>query len=136
MRSYPCNSPRAAARVVALTALADGHISPSELGALDRLEAAARLGLSSAEVQQVVQHLSEDLVATAYAQWGTACQIDPAVLQSLMAEVTDPALRVVTLELCAQVAQADFHVTDAEHGLVRTASRRWSLDDPLLQPPR
>ena len=39
MRTYPTNSPQAAARVVALATLADGHLSRSELGALDRLGA-------------------------------------------------------------------------------------------------
>ena len=34
MRSYPCNSPQAAARIVALLLIADGHVSRSEMDAL------------------------------------------------------------------------------------------------------
>ena len=35
MRSYPTNSPQAAARIVALTLLADGHVDGIEMDALD-----------------------------------------------------------------------------------------------------
>ncbi|MFM2118860.1 MAG: hypothetical protein RL722_328, partial [Pseudomonadota bacterium] len=36
MRHYPRNSPQAAARLVALTLVADGHLAPAELEALAR----------------------------------------------------------------------------------------------------
>lgn len=134
MRSYACNSPQAAARVVALAALADGHISRSELGALERLDVHGQLGLAPGDLYEVVQHLSEDLLASAYPQWGTTCQIDPQILQSLMAEITDPGLRRTTLALCAAVAQADFHISEAEDNLIGAAARRWAMPHPLLQP--
>ena len=37
MRSYPANSPQAAARIVALTVVADGDIKDAEIKYLDRL---------------------------------------------------------------------------------------------------
>ena len=37
MRSYPVNSPQAAARIVALTVVADGDIGDAEIEWLDRL---------------------------------------------------------------------------------------------------
>ncbi len=131
MRTYPRNSPQAVARVVALAALADGHVSRTELSALEALEDFARLGLSRADVHQVVQHLSEDLQATAYTQWGTACLIDPDTLCALMAEVTDPALQRTALDLCVAVAQADAHVADAEQGLIAAAARGWRMSAPV-----
>ncbi len=36
MRTYPTNSPEAAARIVALALLADGHLSLIEIDALER----------------------------------------------------------------------------------------------------
>ena len=36
MRNYPANSPQAAARIVALTMLADGYLSKAELDAMER----------------------------------------------------------------------------------------------------
>lgn len=50
MRTYPRNSPQAAARIVALAMLADGHVCRSEIEALERCDAAARLGLSRASL--------------------------------------------------------------------------------------
>ncbi len=136
MRSYPSNSPRAAARIVALAALADGHFSRSELSVLERLDAAARLGLARDELYEVVQHLSEDLLATAWPQWGTACRIEPEFLHSLLAEITDPALRRETLELAAAVAGADYHLAEAEANVISTAALRWLMDNPVLQAAR
>jgi hypothetical protein len=131
MRSYLPNSPHAVARVVALAALADGHVSRTELGMLEELEAFAGLGLGRPEVQQVLQQLSEDLMATAYAQWGTACHIDADVLQALMAEVTDPDLRRTALDLCVAVARADAHLADAEQSLIAALARSWQIDAPV-----
>ena len=125
MRTYPTNSPQAAARVVALATLADGHFSRSELGALDRLGAASELGLTQAEFQQVVRHLSEDLMATAYGHWGTACQIDAATVEALAAEISDPSLQQRTLKLCLAVTNADFHVADAEESLIEILLQAW-----------
>lgn len=128
MRSYPSNSPQAAARVVALTALADGHISASELGVLERLHAPARLGLPPAQLLEVVQHLTEDLMTTAYSQWGTACQLDDSLLHAMIQEITDPQLRRTTFELCIAVAKADFYMAGPEENFIAVAARRWLLD--------
>ena len=132
MRTYPPNSPQAVARMVALAALADGHLSRTELGAVEDHEAFARLGLSRADVQLVIRHLTEDLMATADPQWGTALTIDTSLLQALMAELTDPTLRRTALDLCVTVARADAHLADAEHSLITTAARGWQLSAPVV----
>ncbi|RYD71847.1 MAG: hypothetical protein EOP84_24195, partial [Verrucomicrobiaceae bacterium] len=90
MRPYPVNSARAAARLIALAVLADGHLSTSELGLLERMNAAKRLGLTREQFNEVVRHLSEDLMTSSYAVWGSACQIDTEARRSVLAEVTDP----------------------------------------------
>jgi hypothetical protein len=54
MRSYPHNSPEAAARIVALAMLADGHLSKSEFDALERLNIYGRLGLGPADWDSVI----------------------------------------------------------------------------------
>ena len=69
MRTYPSNSPEAAARIVALTMLADGHVCRSEMRALDALHAGAQLQLTPEQLQAVLRGLSEDLLACAYPQW-------------------------------------------------------------------
>src|SRR3990167_11018512 len=50
MRSYPVNSPQAAARVVALTVVADGDIGDTEIEWLDRLAVHEQLGLARHEL--------------------------------------------------------------------------------------
>ncbi len=50
MRSYPVNSPQAAARIVALTVVADGDIGDAEIEGLDRLAVHAQFGLVRQEL--------------------------------------------------------------------------------------
>jgi hypothetical protein len=99
MRNYPRNSPQAAARIVALAAIVDGHLSQSELDALERLDAHGRLGLDRLELNDVIRELTEDLLATAHGDWESACRIDAATLSALMAEIDDPQLRETVLHL-------------------------------------
>ena len=65
MRNYPLNSPQAAARLVTLAMLSDGHLSRAELNALERLGIDQQLGLSPAAMHEVVQAFCEDMLATA-----------------------------------------------------------------------
>ena len=52
MRIYPCDSPQAAARIVALTVLADRDIGKTELNLLDHLGACRAWGASAANRPQ------------------------------------------------------------------------------------
>ena len=128
MRSYPRNSPEAAARIVALIMVADGHVSRSEVSALDRLQASTLLDLAPADMARVLRDLSEGLMCTAFAPWGSSCHIGEELLRALLADVDDPALRSATLALCLEVAQADAHLSDAEQGLLTLAAQLWGMD--------
>lgn len=127
MRSYPRNSPHAAARIVALALLADGHLSRTELNALARDDAARELGLSALELDDLLRHVAEDLLASGAGLWqGGAC-LDHAVVASALAEVDAPALRRKVLALCHDVAHADGHLSDGEEALLQQATQRWNL---------
>lgn len=130
MRSYPTNSPQAAARLVAFTALADGHVCATELEVLNRLSGQAQLDLPPSQLRDLVQHLAEDLMTTAYSQWGTASQLDDSLLHAIMQETTVPEIHRVTFEMCVAVARADFHLTESEENVIAAASRQWSLNSP------
>lgn len=132
MRSYPSNSPQAAARILALTLLADGHLCSAELRQLHALGAAERLGLTPQALQDVVQAFCEDLLGTADHGWGAACQVDPRTLDALFAEVDDPRLRLVLLELCLSVVQADDHVADGESTVLSALVERWGLQHRMF----
>ncbi|MDD2714217.1 MAG: tellurite resistance TerB family protein [Simplicispira sp.] len=129
MRAYPTNSPQAAARIVALTMLADGHVCHSEMQALQSLHAAERLQLTPEQLRAVLQGLAQDLLASAYSQWGNACQMESHALDRLLEEVKEPGLRATTLALCQQVAQADGHWAPAEQRLMEHLAQHWTGPD-------
>jgi uncharacterized tellurite resistance protein B-like protein len=128
MRTYHDDSPRAAARILALTLLADGRLSRSELEAIKRLDAPAQLGLDEPGLHAVLQALCEDLLATTYLEKEDTCRVDRRVLARLLGEVRDPALRKRVLELCAAVAESDACLSDAEAAVLGTAVETWGLD--------
>ena len=134
MRSYPTNSPKAAARIVALTLVADGHVDSVELDALERAGAHEQLGLTRGEMHAVLQDFCEDLLQSQSSHWAGTCQIDPGTLNQLMAEVEDVAMRKTVLRLCVAVAEADSHVADAESIVLISAVEQWGLHHQMLRP--
>ena len=125
MRSYPRNSPEAAARIVALVLISDGHVCRSEIEALQQLEVEQALGLPRGAFSQVLHTLCEDLLLGAYGSGSMMCSVDEATLASLLAEVDEPALQAEVLRLAGAAAQADRHLADAELLVVTAARRRW-----------
>lgn len=133
MRSYPVDSPRAAARLVALALIADGHLSRGELDALDARDAARGLGLAPGELQEVVHGLCEDLLATRRGDWTAACAVDAETLESVAGEVRDPVLRLRVLELVLSAIASDGRIADGEAAVVRAAIARWGLAHPAAK---
>ena len=125
MRTYPNNSPQAAARIVALTMLADGHLCKTELDALESADVQKQLGLSPGQLHAIVHTLCEDLLASAQGDWEVACRIDPATLAALLAEIDDPALRAKVLRLCLSVVAADEHLADGETVILTAVAEHW-----------
>jgi len=134
MRSYSTDSPEAAARIVALTLVSDGHVSKQEMDVLDRIGAYDALGIDETGMRAVLRDLCEDLLQARQADWADACQIEPRTLQLLMAEVSDPFLRMGVLRLCVAVAEADGHIADGESIVLVNAVAQWGLHCQMLQP--
>ena len=133
MRNYPLNSPQAAARIVALTLLADGHLCKAELDVLAQQRAAEALGLSQAEMEEVVRTFCEDLMAGARTDWSDASSIDPRTLAELMAEIDDPELRLKLVKLCVSIVEADDHIADGEALVLTAAVEQWHMQRMMLQ---
>ena len=127
MRSYPRNSPEAAARIVALVLIADGHVCRSEFDALRRPEASRTLGLAPDALHRIVQDLCEDLVMGAHAAGSMLASIDQATLAALMAEVDEPVLQRKVLELAIVAADADQTLAEGEALVLEAAGRHWNL---------
>lgn len=131
MRSYPHNSPQAAARIVALTMLADGHLAKAELDVLDRLGVPDQIGLDRDALHQVLHVFCEDLLSAAHLTWADSCRIDPRTLAALMAEIDDPELQSKLLRICASVVEADAHVADGEAIVLGAAVEHWGSPPAL-----
>lgn len=134
MRRYPRNSPAAAARIVAMTLVADGRLCRNEVAAIERLGVTTRLGLSTSELSGVVRAFCEDLLDIAHLTSADSCRVDPATMASLLAEVDDPALRAQVLALCLELAEADAHVDDGESTVLVALVEHWGLQRSMFEP--
>ncbi len=134
MRSYPRNSPEAAARLVALVLIADGHVCRTEFELLDRIGACRELGLVEPGFGRWVHELCEDLLMGACAGGSMQSAIDEPLLQSLLAEVTDPQLQHKLLRIAEAAAGADSHLAEGESRVLEQARQAWGLADTDLPP--
>jgi len=129
VRSYPRNSPEAAARIVALVLISDGHVCSSEFDILKQLGAERELGLEPHLLPHIVHTLCEELLASGYATGSLISNVDDSTLASLMAEISDPALQRTVLHLALAAARADGHLADGETVVVEAARHHWRLFD-------
>jgi hypothetical protein len=129
MRSYPHNSPEAAARIVALVLISDGHVCSSEFEILKQLGAERALGLEPHLLPHIVHTLREELRLGGCTTGSLMDNVDDSTLASLMAEISDPALQRTALRLALAAARADGHWADGETVVVAAARRHWQLLD-------
>ena len=129
MRSYPRNSPEAAARIVALVLISDGHVCSTEFDILKQLGAERELGLEPNLLPHIVHTLCEELLASGYETGSLISNVDDSTLASLMAEISDPVLQRKVLRLSLAAARADGHLADGEALVVEAARHHWQLVD-------
>ncbi|MDR5761634.1 TerB family tellurite resistance protein [Caballeronia sp. LZ035] len=127
MRHYPSDSPRAAARIVVMSLIADGHISGKEIEALERRGFYRRLGLHSGELHEVVREVCEDLTQSSYLTWDEACRVDARVVEQLAKDVRDERIRREVLMLCETAVVADGHITCTEAIVLDAVKRAWLI---------
>lgn len=125
MRNYAINSSHAAGRLLALTMVVDGNVAPSELAALDRARILGQVELDQASFRALLQDLCEDLVAGAA---NGVVQLDPPLLDALLAEIADPALRRKLLLAMWKIADADGWLADSEAVLLARAGVVWGAE--------
>ena len=133
MRSYPTNSPQAAARIVALTVVADGDIGEAEIEWLDRLSVHEQLGLARHELHTLLDTFCEDLLSSGQLNWADACPVDECTLADLMGEIQDPSLRLKLLRWCVEVAESDAHVAQGESIVLVAAVEHWGLHREMFR---
>lgn len=127
MRKYVKNSPEAAARIVALTLVADGDVDKVEFELLDELAVHEQLGLARDALHAVIDTFCEDLLSSKQLAWADNCPVDEYTLSELMREIDEPALRRKVLDVCIRLAEADGHVATAESVVLVAAVEHWGL---------
>ncbi len=133
MLSYPRNSPQSAARIIALTLVADGDIGDAELEWLDQLAVHTKLGLQRHELHAVLDKFCEDLLSSGQLTWADACPVDERTLANLMGEIDEPALRLKVLRLCIELAAVDAHVAEGESIVLVAAVEQWGLHHEMVR---
>jgi hypothetical protein len=127
MRHYPSDSPRAAARIVVMSLIADGHIGSVEIEELERRGFYERLGLNAGELHEVVREVCEDLTRASYLTWDDACRVDASIMRELAAEVRDERMRREVLTLCEMAVVADGLVTCTEAAVLDAVKHAWRV---------
>jgi uncharacterized tellurite resistance protein B-like protein len=127
MRSYPTNSPKAVSRLLALTMIVDGHLSPSELKAMRTSSMPAQAMLGEDEFDDVVRDLCEDLLASAARRSSHEVEIDSRLLDTLLGEVDDSALRLSLMKTMLDIVHADSVLDTRETILIERAFKAWSV---------
>lgn len=125
MRSYPRNSPEAAARILALVLISDGHVCSSEFAALQHLDAVRDLGLDPRDLPGIVQTLCEDLLMDGFDGGSILSYVDDGSLASVMAEVDEPEMQGEVLRIAAAAVNADKHLSEGEVAVVDAVNRHW-----------
>lgn len=125
MRSYPRNSPEAAARIVALALISDGHASRSEFEALSQRDGTPCLGLAPDNMPCIVQALCEDLLMEGFDGRSLLTHVGDTLMASLMTEVDDSYLQAQVLRVASSVVHADTHLSDGETAMLDAIARQW-----------
>ncbi|WP_310389948.1 TerB family tellurite resistance protein [Roseateles sp.] len=133
MRNYPVNSPQAAARIIALTVVADGDIADAEIECLDRLAVHEQLGLTRLELLALLDTFCEDLLSSGQLNWADVCPVDERTLADLMGEIQEPTLRLKVLRLCVEIAEVDAQVDDGESAVLVAAVEHWGLHHEMFR---
>lgn len=133
MRTYPRNSPEAAARIVALVLISDGHVCRSEYETLHQLFSARDLGLEPHAMPGIVQTLCEDLLMEGFDGRSILSHVGDGLMASLLAEVDDAALQGQVLRIAASVAHADGHLSEGETAMLDAVIRHWQAR-PISRP--
>ena len=127
MRSYPTDSPKAISRLLALTMIVDGHLAPSEQNAMHRSGILQQVGIAEDEFDDVVRDLCEDLLATADRRCSQEVEIDIHLLDALLGELQDTALRMSVMKAMLDIVHADSVLDTRETLLIERAFKTWSV---------
>ncbi|MCD2517300.1 TerB family tellurite resistance protein [Massilia sp. G4R7] len=129
MHTYTANSPEAISRILALAMIVDGHLSPSELHAMQRATFLEQVKVDDDTFDRTLRELCEDLLDAAANRRAGMVEIDPVLLDGLLQDIRDPLLQICLWKTMVDIVQADGHLDGRETTLVRRAARAWFGQD-------
>jgi uncharacterized tellurite resistance protein B-like protein len=125
MRSYPDNSPQAAARILSLAILIDGGFDRDESRQLSESGLLETLGLDEAAFDAVLEDFCYDLQQSSTLWSVSEATTRSALIDSLLSEIVSPSMRLQLLDGMLRIVGADGRVSRSEAELIRRASARW-----------
>lgn len=129
MHSYATNSPEAVSRILALTMIVDGHLSPSEVKAMHHSKYLEQVKIDDETFDRTLRALCEDLLDAAANRNAGMVEIDPRLMDDLLLDIRDPLLQIRVWRTMVDVVHADGHLDKREATLVRRAARSWFGQD-------
>ncbi len=129
MRRYEIDSPQAAGRIIALTMVVDGNLSPVELSVMESSRILETVQLDQAAFRQLLQELCDDLL-TASAHG--LVQLEPRLIDTVLGEIVDPDLRRALLQAMWKIADADDWLADGEAVLLGRAISLWAAETNFI----
>ncbi len=126
MRSYPINSSKALARLIAMAVVADGELDNCEIDRLRELDVFSMLGIEADGFYQVLLELCRDLAVGGSGEHVSL--LAPHRLEQLADEVSDSKLRKLALSAMLVTIKADGKVSEGEQTLLRYLLERWDID--------
>lgn len=117
------NCHAALARLLALSLLANGQMKPCEIEVLCDEGGLARLGLTEGEFFEALYAFCADVERMPALGGGYAISRDQ--VNTLLEEITDPALRERTLDIMYQVMRSDGRLDGGELALLMATLHTW-----------
>ncbi|QOY95427.1 TerB family tellurite resistance protein [Massilia sp. UMI-21] len=136
MHTYPANSPAAVSRILALSMIVDGHVSPSEVRTMHGSSFLQQVKVDDDTFDTTLRELCEDLLGAAANRHAGMVEIEPALLDALLRDIRDPLLQICLWKTMVDIIEADGHLDDRETTLVRRAARAWFGQDEATAPAR
>jgi len=127
MRHYEADSTPAAARILALTVLADGGLDRDEIDAAMRTDLARRLGIGQLEFERILREYCDDLMLGAHYMDGMRLRLADEVLDLVLEDISEPALQQALLRAMQDIVSADGVETLAEVEVLGRALEKWGM---------
>lgn len=127
MRHYEADSTPAAARILALTVLADGGLDRDEIDAAMRTDLARRLGIGQLEFERILREYCDDLMLGAHYMDGMRLRLADEVLDLVLEDISEPALQQALLRAMQDIVSADGVETLAEIEVLGRALEKWGM---------